>query len=169
MESAAPARKFSGKAIILAAIFLGLILAILAVFGFGLRGKPGVFRLFHLRQERDRLEQHNRKLREENDKLARTIERLQVDREMIEDLIRRELNFVKDNDLIFQMPPEKGASATQPHIPPAARTPQKSTAPPDKAAKSSQPHNKAKKSAKRSQPPAKSAKPPDPPAPAKRP
>jgi cell division protein FtsB len=169
VESAAPARKFSGKAIILTAIFLGLILAVLAVFGFGLRGKPGVFRLFHLRQERDRLEQLNRRLREENDKLARTIERLQVDREMIEDLIRRELNFVKDNDLIFQMPQEKGTSATQPHIPPAARARQKSAAHPDKAAKSSKLHNKAKKAAKRSQPPAKSARPPDPPAPEKKP
>jgi hypothetical protein len=43
--------------------------------------------------------------------LARTIDRLQHDPVLIQDLIRQELNFVKKNEIIFQFPPEKAANA----------------------------------------------------------
>ncbi len=160
MESAAPApaRKISGKVIIVTALFLGLVLGLLAFLGFGLKSRPGLFRLYHLRQERDRLEQLNRRLKEENEKLARTIERLQGDREMIEDLIRRELNFVKENDLIFQMPQEKGPAVAPPPKSSTAGASHKPAAAPGKTTKSGKSPHKATKSAKQQHPPAKAAK-----------
>jgi cell division protein FtsB len=68
----------------------------------------GLFKIYHLRQERNRLEAENHRLTEENARLARTIDRLHNDPQMIQDLIRRELNFVKKNEIIIQLPaPEK--------------------------------------------------------------
>ena len=58
-----------------------------------------------------RLEQENIRLAAENDRLARTIDRLQHDPEYIQDRIRQELNFVKNNEIIFQFPPEKPGTA----------------------------------------------------------
>ncbi len=58
-----------------------------------------------------RLEQENARLAAENTRLARTIDRLQHDPVLIQDLIRQELNFVKKNEIIFQFPPEKPAVA----------------------------------------------------------
>ena len=82
-------------------LILGLVLVFLIFFS-----NRGVYQMYRLRQEKIRLERENLHLAEENSRLARTIDRLQHDPEMIEDLIRRELNFVKKNELIIQLPPE---------------------------------------------------------------
>lgn len=88
------------------AAFVGLALAFLAVFS-----HQGLYRIYRLRQERQAVEQENARLLAENTRLARTIDRLQHDPEMIQDLIRRELNFVKKNEIILQLPPEPGQNA----------------------------------------------------------
>ena len=68
--------------------------------------------------ERLHLDQENARLAEENARLARTIDRLQHDPEMIQDLIRRELNFVKKNEIIFQLPPDgQSKPAASPALP----------------------------------------------------
>ena len=88
------------------AAFVGLALAFLVVFS-----HQGLYRIYRLRQERQAVEQENSRLMAENTRLARTIDRLQHDPEMIQDLIRRELNFVKKNEIILQFPPEAGKNA----------------------------------------------------------
>jgi cell division protein FtsB len=95
--------KLSTKSV--AIVTLGLIFVLIFLVFFSHRG---LFKIYHLRQEKDRLETENRRLVEENTRLARTIDRLHNDPQMIQDLIRRELNFVKKNEIIIQLPtPER--------------------------------------------------------------
>ncbi len=109
--------RFNTKSVAIATLGLVFVLIFLVFFS-----HRGLFKIYHLRQEKDRLEAENRRLTEENVRLARTIDRLHNDPEMIQDLIRRELNFVKKNEIIIQLPaPEKDlAKATiMPDRPPA--------------------------------------------------
>jgi cell division protein FtsB len=101
-----PKRKYSPKLLvgIALAVALGGSLAYLC-------GYRGPLKMYRLRQERLHLEQENTKLAAENDRLARTIDRLQHDPEFIQDLIRQELNFVRKNEVVFQLPPD-GVPAT---------------------------------------------------------
>ncbi len=95
------------------AVILGMALVSVALFS-----HRGLYQIYRFRHERLRLDQENARLAEENARLARTIDRLQHDPEMIQDLIRRELNFVKKNEIIFQLPPDrqgKVAQAPAPH------------------------------------------------------
>jgi cell division protein FtsB len=72
-------------------------------------GKKGLFRLYNLRQEKEQLLQANLNLQDENERLVKTIDRLQNDRDFIEDTIRKELNFIKKNEVIYQLEPEVGS------------------------------------------------------------
>jgi cell division protein FtsB len=94
--------KFSTKSVAIATLGLVSILLFLVFFS-----HRGLFKIYHLRQEKNRLEAENRRLAEENDRLARTIDRLHNDPQMIQDLIRKELNFVKKNEIIVQLPTPK--------------------------------------------------------------
>jgi cell division protein FtsB len=95
--------KFSTKSVAIATLGLICVLVFLVFFS-----HRGLYKIYRLRQDKDRLELENRHLAEENDRLARTIDRLHNDPQMIQDLIRRELNFVKKNEIIIQLPtPEK--------------------------------------------------------------
>jgi cell division protein FtsB len=87
---------------------VGLVLAFLVLFS-----HQSLYRIYRLRLERQSLEQETARLAAENGRLTRTIDRLQHDPEMIQDLIRRELNFVKKNDIIFQLPPEARKNQAQ--------------------------------------------------------
>jgi cell division protein FtsB len=87
--------------------FAGLALTFLVLFS-----HQGLYRIYRLKQERQTVERENVRLALENARLARTIDRLQHDPELIRDLIRRELNFVRKNDVIFQLPPEAGKPAS---------------------------------------------------------
>ncbi len=95
----------------LAGVVLTLGAAVVLVLLFGHRG---LYQTFRFRQEGLHLEQENARLASENARLARTIDRLQHDPEMIQDLIRRELNFVKSNEVIFQLPPEGRENSPNP-------------------------------------------------------
>ena len=88
---------------------VGLVLAFLVLFS-----HQSLYRIYRLRLERQSLDQETSRLAAENGRLARTIDRLQHDPEMIQDLIRRELNFIRKNDIIFQLPPEAGKYKTLP-------------------------------------------------------
>ncbi len=94
--------KGSHKLIAGVAIFLGVVMVALVLFS-----HRGLYQMYRFRHERLSLDQENARLAEENARLARTIDRLQHDPEMIQDLIRRELNFVKKNEIIFQLPPDR--------------------------------------------------------------
>jgi cell division protein FtsB len=94
--------KFSTKSVAIVTLALVSVLVFLVFFS-----HRGLFKIYHLRQERNRLEEENHRLTEENTRLARTIDRLHNDPQMIQDLIRRELNFVKKNEIILQLPPRE--------------------------------------------------------------
>lgn len=105
------------------ALTLGVVLALTLLFS-----HRGLYQIYRFRHERVKLEQENARLEAENARLARTIDRLQHDPEMIQDLIRRELNFVKKNQIIFQLPPmgqvkPDPSPATPTLAPPAAPVP----------------------------------------------
>lgn len=92
--------KGSPKVLAALAVVLGLLVVALVIFS-----HRGLYQIYHFRQEKNRLDQDNARLAEENARLTRTIVRLQNDPEMIQEFIRRELNFIKKNEIIFQLPP----------------------------------------------------------------
>lgn len=101
-------------------LLFGLAVSVLAsmlVFG-----NKGLYNLYQLRQERDRLLAADLALREENELLLKAVHRLQHDREYIEDIIRRELNYIKPNEIIFQLEPEVG-SGPRSQVTPASGPP----------------------------------------------
>jgi len=85
-----------------AAVLILVAVAFIAVFS-----RQGLWEIYRLRQERQRLEWENAQLAQENRRLALTIERLQHDPQMIQDLIRKELNFVRKNEIIIQLPEDR--------------------------------------------------------------
>lgn len=104
-------------------LLLGLAASILgAMLVFG---NKGLYHLYQLRQERDRLLASNLALKEENDLLLKAVQRLQHDREYIEDIIRRELNYIKPNEIIFQLEPEVGSGPRSLPAPAAGPPPAK--------------------------------------------
>ncbi len=94
--------KGSRKLLAGVAVILGAVMVALVLFS-----HRGLYQMYRFRADRLRLDQENARLAEENARFARTIDRLQHDPEMIQDLIRRELNFVKKNEIIFQLPPRR--------------------------------------------------------------
>lgn len=119
-ESSVKTPKAGGSYKLLAGIALIVGVSMVLVIMFSHRGFYNVLRF---RQEWLRLEEDNTRLAAENDRLARTIDRLQHDPEYIQDRIRQELNFVKKNELIFQFPPDKSATAPHPTATGATETP----------------------------------------------
>lgn len=95
---------------------VGALLCLLAVIGVALFSRQGVWEISRLRQELQRLEWENARLAQENRRLALTIERLHQDPVMIQDQIRRELNFLRKNELILHLPEDQ-----PPVAPPAER------------------------------------------------
>lgn len=102
------------------ALTIGLV-TLLALFS-----HRGLYRIYRLSQERQTLDQETARLAAENSRLARTIDRLQHDPEMIQDLIRRELNLVRKNDIIIQLPQAAGKNQAQgpPRLQVGSRRPQ---------------------------------------------
>lgn len=96
------ALKAKGSPKLLVGVTIALGLLILAIVIFSHRG---LYQIYRFRHDLVRLDQENARLAEENARLTRTIDRLQNDPEMIQEFIRRELNFVKKNEIIFQLPP----------------------------------------------------------------
>jgi cell division protein FtsB len=94
--------KGSRKVLVAAAVGLGLLVFASVIFS-----HRGLYQIYRFRQEKIRLDQDNARLAEENARLTRTIVRLRNDPEMIQEFIRRELNFIKKNERIFQLPPGK--------------------------------------------------------------
>lgn len=129
-----PKARGNSKLLIGVAIALGLLMAMVLLFS-----HRGIYQIYRLRHERVGLDQENARLAEDNARLTRTIDRLQNDPEMIQEFIRRELNFVKKNEIIFQLPPgrQSQSSASPSTLKAASAVPAaKPEAPPDAARKS---------------------------------
>lgn len=88
--------------------WIALVLVWMILGGILVFGNKGLYKLYQLSQERDRLLEDNQTLKVENDRLCKTIDRLQNDQEMIEDIIRKELHYIKKNEIIYQLKPKGG-------------------------------------------------------------
>ncbi len=95
----------------------------LAMGGLLLFSNKGLYHLYKLRQEKEQLLQVNLNLKDENERLVKVIDRLQKDREFIEDTIRKELNFIKKNEVIYQLEPEVGSGPKITDAPPLGPPP----------------------------------------------
>ena len=83
------------------ALLIILVMLALAVFG-----EKGVLRAYKLSQERHSLETEIQSLQEKNEALREEINLLRNDLEYLEDVARRDLGMVKDDELIYQFMPE---------------------------------------------------------------
>ena len=87
----------------------GCIILLFAMLLFSLFSDKGLSDYFELKTERDRLVLENIRLKEKNDELYRTIERLRNDPEYIESVARKELGMIKEDEVILT-PKKQGAS-----------------------------------------------------------
>jgi cell division protein FtsB len=123
---AEPKAKTNHRLLAGGAIFLGVVLVAVLLFS-----HRGIYQIYRFRQDRVRLDQENARLAADNTRLTRTIDRLQHDPEMIQEFIRRELNFVKKNEIIFQLPPGREHKSSIAPAPPSAAPPEKPPAKPE--------------------------------------
>ena len=79
----------------------GCIITLFAMLLFSLFSDKGLSDYFELKSERDRLVLENVRLKEKNDELYRTIERLRNDPEYIESIARKELGMIKKDEVIL--------------------------------------------------------------------
>jgi cell division protein FtsB len=115
-----PGGKFFWVILLLMTLSMGWLL---------LFGNKGLYHLYRLRQEREQLLQTNLNLKDENERLVKIIDRLQHDQEFIEDTIRKELNFIKKNEVIYQLEPEVGSGPKVTHAPALGPPPSPATRP----------------------------------------
>nr|HID59825.1 septum formation initiator family protein [Desulfobacterales bacterium] len=85
-----------------------IILAVLLVFI--IMGKRGIMGLYVLKEMRDRLEHSNQVMKEENQALYRCIQRLKNDPEYIENVARKELGMVSEDEIVYQFKKKKKKS-----------------------------------------------------------
>jgi len=89
------------KLSLLALLFLGLVLAWL---GFGERG---FIHLYRMDRERQTYLEKINKLERENRELLDEIQRLRSDREYVENLGRREMGLVKEDEIMYRFGTKK--------------------------------------------------------------
>ena len=93
---------------LLALLFLGLVVAWL---GFGERG---FIHLYRMDRERQTYLEKINKLEHENRELLDEIQRLRSDREYVENLGRRELGLVKEDEIIYRFGTKKEKEKPKP-------------------------------------------------------
>jgi len=77
-------------------------LSVAALILFALFAGRGIMQIYHLKEERDRIQGNNARLQEENRNLAEKISRLRNSKEEIEKVAREELGLVKKGEIIYQ-------------------------------------------------------------------
>ena len=78
-----------------------LIGLILLVWYFALFGDKGVIKIIRLKRERDRIIADISRIQEENKWLQEEIRRLREDSRYLESVARRDLGFIKENEILF--------------------------------------------------------------------
>ena len=94
-------KKDALKISLITLLFLGLIITWLAF------GKRGFIHLYRMEKERQAYLEKIQRLEENNRKLVEEIRRLQNDKEYIENIARKELGLIKDNEIIFRFDKEQ--------------------------------------------------------------
>ncbi|GAB7026120.1 FtsB family cell division protein [Geotalea toluenoxydans] len=80
---------------------------------FTIFGDRGLLRIYHLNKDNKEIQEHLQSLKTENEKLKREIEALRSDRRYLESIARRDFGLVRQNEVIYQFPPEKKDQLTQ--------------------------------------------------------
>lgn len=92
------------------------ILVVAAFLAMALFGERGVLRVVDVSRQRDILQQEIEKLTEKNDRLTTEIRGLRSDRRFIEDIARRDLKMVRENEIIYVFPAKGQAGPKDSHI-----------------------------------------------------
>jgi len=90
------------KRILLFIVGFLLILGLLAFFG-----DKGIFHMLHLQKELAKVQEVNRQIEMENEKLKEEVRRLKVEKRVIEEIARKELGMVKEGEVIYQFDPAR--------------------------------------------------------------
>lgn len=95
-----------------------VVLILLTALWLGLNDN-GLVSLYRERSERELYEERIRALKEENRQIMAEIDRLKNDVVYVESVARRELNMVKENEIIFRIPKktQKQAGKADAHAP----------------------------------------------------
>jgi len=97
------------KRLLLLVLIALLILGILTFFG-----EKGILHLLRLRKEVARIKEKNIKLEEENQNLREEVKRLLSDKRYIEEIARKELGMVKEEEIIYQFDiPSQGKESSK--------------------------------------------------------
>ncbi|MBL7212196.1 MAG: septum formation initiator family protein [Desulfobacteraceae bacterium] len=89
-------------------IILCLLIGIVAWLGFG---EQGLIHLYRTEMERQAHMDKIRRLAEENQDLLKEIDRLRTDMKYVESVARRQLNLIKENEVIYRFETEEGGSS----------------------------------------------------------
>ncbi len=65
-------------------------------------GERGLVRLYNVQMEHEKYTERIRRLAEENKALLEEIHRLRTDMEYVESVVKRELNLIKKNEVIYR-------------------------------------------------------------------
>ncbi len=83
--------------------FLILILVSFLILGFlTFFGEKGILHLLRLQKELKEIKDRTAKVEEENQKLKEEVRRLQQEKRYIEEIARKELGMVKEDEIIYQ-------------------------------------------------------------------
>lgn len=75
---------------------------ILFILFFTVFGERGLLRIYHLKREKQDIQQRFEQMKAENDKLRREIEALKTDRRYLESIARKDFGLVRPNEMIYQ-------------------------------------------------------------------
>jgi len=97
------------KGLLIFVLFFMVVVGLLAFFG-----EKGVVHLLRLKKELARIQERNLKIEEENQRLREEVRRLREERRYIEEIARRELGMVKEDEIVYQFDwPENGKDSPQ--------------------------------------------------------
>jgi len=91
-------------------MFVLAIMTIFLMLLFIVLGKNGTMDLYHLKIEKDNLSKKNDELKKENVFLYREIERLKNDPKYVEDVARKELGVIGEDEVIIKVTPKPSVS-----------------------------------------------------------
>ena len=89
-------------------------LLLVLLLGFALFGDKGVLRLVKAYHQKQELQAQVEQLQQENRRLQQEIEALKNDPQTIERLARQELGMVREDEIVYQFPPNKAAAKQLP-------------------------------------------------------
>ncbi len=82
-------------------LILLIFIPVLTISFFTFFGEKGILHLIRIKKELIRIEQENKRIEEENKKLSEEIRRLKNDKRYIEEIARKELGMIKEDEIIY--------------------------------------------------------------------